>query len=38
VGLGSGPAAVDEAWGSRVGVIVRLCEGEGDLLRPGTKE
>ena len=29
---------VDEAWGSKVGVIGRLGEGEGDLLRPGAKE
>jgi hypothetical protein len=36
VGLGSGPIVVDEAWGSRVGVIGKL--GEADLLRPGTKE
>ena len=29
---------VDEAWGFRVGLIGRLDEDEGDLLRPGTKE
>jgi hypothetical protein len=38
MGPGSGQTDMDEAWESKVGVIGRLGEGEGDRwVRPGKK-